>query len=60
MKGNLEEVEGISYREEEVGIRREREESLQGSTVLRRNGVTEAIEIFCYPSVCFPHAQVSH
>lgn len=56
--GVLEEVERVAQREKEWGIRRESEERLERSSVLRRNRVGKAIQILRDPSMSFPHAHV--
>ena len=58
--GVLEEVKGVGEGEEEGGVGGDGEEGLEGSSVLGRNGVGEAVQVVRYPSMSFPVAHVCH
>lgn len=55
-----EDVEGIGEREDSGVVGWEREELLEGSPVLGRNGVGETVEVVVDSPVGLSHAQVRH
>lgn len=57
---NLEDIEGVGEGEKVGGIGGKGEEEAEGSSILRWNGVGEAVHVVCDSSVCLSHAQVRH